>query len=230
MAFGRGHASFTIDTLKLAKDSLPAAVTEPPPVFPELLNTPHPLDSSTESISNDYDYKLKLKLNFNSSFRTLHDPLKEDNRKNYILNKWKEEWLLLPRELKAAFQKTKNPSKVKPNISKAKASSAKKTTLNIDFNNYEEKTTGNDEDEEDKDEEKQDENTEVDENDDEGKAKGTEKKKLTDNENEVDGEIPDEQEEEDMDEYEAADYIESYFDPGDGDDFDADDDGGDGGD
>ena len=34
MAFGRGHASFTIDTLKLAKDSLPAAVTEPPPVFP----------------------------------------------------------------------------------------------------------------------------------------------------------------------------------------------------
>ena len=34
MAYGRGHASFTIDTLKLAKDSLPAAVTEPPPVFP----------------------------------------------------------------------------------------------------------------------------------------------------------------------------------------------------
>ena len=32
---------------------------------------------------------------------------------------------------------------------------------------------------------------------------GTEKKKLTDNENEVDGEIPDEQEEEDMDEYEV---------------------------
>lgn len=34
MAYGRGHASFTIDALKLAKDSLPAAVTEPPPVFP----------------------------------------------------------------------------------------------------------------------------------------------------------------------------------------------------
>ena len=34
MAFGRGHASFTIDTLKLPKDSLPAAVNEPPPVFP----------------------------------------------------------------------------------------------------------------------------------------------------------------------------------------------------
>lgn len=38
MAFGRGHASFTIDTLKLAKDSLPAAVTEPPPVFPVSMN------------------------------------------------------------------------------------------------------------------------------------------------------------------------------------------------
>lgn len=34
MAFGRGHATFTIDTLKLQKDSLPAAVNEPPPVFP----------------------------------------------------------------------------------------------------------------------------------------------------------------------------------------------------
>lgn len=34
MAFGRGHALFIIDTLKLAKDSLPDAVTEPSPVFP----------------------------------------------------------------------------------------------------------------------------------------------------------------------------------------------------
>jgi len=109
MAFGRGHASFTIDTLKLAKDSLPAAVTEPPPVYPvciiikyyekrsilyifsiilkELVNTPHPL---IENPVNDYDYKLKLKLNFNSSFRTLHDPTKDDHEKNFILNKWKE--------------------------------------------------------------------------------------------------------------------------------------------
>ena len=40
------------------------------------------------------------------------------------------------------------------------------------FLKYEEKPTGNDEDDEDKDDEKQDENTESDENDDEGKAKG----------------------------------------------------------
>ncbi|CAF1267547.1 unnamed protein product, partial [Adineta steineri] len=65
--------------------------------------------------------------------------------------------------------------------------------------------------------------------DDEGKPKVTEKKKLTDNENEVDGDII-EEDEEDMDEDEAADYIESYFDPGDREDDDLDDDGGDGGD
>lgn len=59
-------------------------------IFKELLNTPHPLDSSTENSNNDYDYKLKLKFNFNSNFRTLHDPLKEDSEKTFILNKWKE--------------------------------------------------------------------------------------------------------------------------------------------
>ena len=31
-----------------------------------------------------------MKLNFYSSFRTLHDPLKDDHEKNFILNKWKE--------------------------------------------------------------------------------------------------------------------------------------------
>jgi hypothetical protein len=53
----------------------------------ELLNTPHPL---IENPINDYDYKLKVKLNFYSSFRTLHDPTKDDHEKNFILNKWKE--------------------------------------------------------------------------------------------------------------------------------------------
>lgn len=112
MAFGRGNASFTIDALKLSKDNLPATVTEPPPVFPvciivksyekrwivylfsiilkELLNTPHPL---IENVIHDFDYKLKLKLNFNSSFRTLHDPTKSDHEKNFILNKWKEGYI-----------------------------------------------------------------------------------------------------------------------------------------
>jgi hypothetical protein len=52
-----------------------------------LLNIPHPL---VENPINDYDYKLKLKLNFNSSFRTLHDPTKDEHEKNFILNKWKE--------------------------------------------------------------------------------------------------------------------------------------------
>lgn len=37
MAFGRGHASSTIDALKLPKDSLPADVNEPPPIFPVFL-------------------------------------------------------------------------------------------------------------------------------------------------------------------------------------------------
>ncbi|CAF1267433.1 unnamed protein product [Adineta steineri] len=229
MAFGRGHASFTIDTLKLAKDSLPAAVTEPPPVFPELLNTPHPL---VENPINDYDYKLKLKLNFNSSFRTLHDPLKEEHEKNFILNKWKEEWLLLPRELKQASRMNRNLSRIKPNLAKKKilpVNKKKKTTFNIDLNTYEEKQDGEDDDEQD--EEKVDENADINENDvdDEGKPKVTEKKKLTDNENEVDGDII-EEDEEDMDEDEAADYIESYFDPGDREDDDLDDDGGEGGD
>lgn len=53
----------------------------------ELINTPHPL---IESQANDYDYKLKLKLNFNSSFRTLHDPKKDEYKNNFILNNWNE--------------------------------------------------------------------------------------------------------------------------------------------
>ena len=105
MAFGRGHASFTIDTLKLAKDSLPAAVTEPPPVFPvgrsspsfvilfdllskELLTSPHPLN---ENPANDYDYKLKVKANFNSHFRALHNSSTRGKKKGECrLNSWKE--------------------------------------------------------------------------------------------------------------------------------------------
>ncbi|CAF2443211.1 unnamed protein product [Rotaria sp. Silwood2] len=228
MAYGRGHASFTIDTLKLAKDSLPATVTEPPPVYPELLNTPHPL---IENPINDYDYKLKLKLNFNSSFRTLHDPTKDDHEKNFILNKWKEEWSLLPRELKQASRINKNLLKMKPNLSKKNITppkKKKKTIFNIDLNIYEEKEI-DDDDENEQQEEKNDDNVDVNENDDDNEGKSKEKKKLTDNENEVDGEIPQE-EEEDMDEDEAADYIDTYFDPGDRDDDDFDDDGGDGGD
>ena len=53
MAFGRGHASFTIETLKLAKDSLPAAVTESPPVF---LEGCRKADRTNESI-NHFDLK-----------------------------------------------------------------------------------------------------------------------------------------------------------------------------
>ncbi|CAF4860429.1 unnamed protein product [Rotaria sp. Silwood1] len=133
MAFGRGHASFTIDILRLAKDSLPATVTEPSPVYPELLNTPHPL---IENPINDYDYKLKLKLNFNSSFRTLHDPKKDDHEKNFILNKWKEEWSILHRELKQASRININASKTKPNLIKKDIETKtkkKKTTFNIDL-------------------------------------------------------------------------------------------------
>jgi hypothetical protein len=56
-------------------------------IIKKLVNTPHPL---VKNIANDYDYKLKLKQNFNSSFRILHDPTKEDHEKNFLLNKWKE--------------------------------------------------------------------------------------------------------------------------------------------
>ncbi|CAF3364431.1 unnamed protein product [Rotaria sp. Silwood1] len=231
MAFGRGHASFTIDILRLAKDSLPATVTEPSPVYPELLNTPHPL---IENPINDYDYKLKLKLNFNSSFRTLHDPKKDDHEKNFILNKWKEEWSILPRELKLASRININASKTKPNLSKKNITienKKKKTTFNIDLNTYEEKETGAGDDEgDDEQEEKNDDNVDINENDEDNEGKLKEKKKLTDNENEVDGEVPNEEEDEDMDADEAADYIDTYFDPGDRDDDDFDDDGGDGGD
>ncbi|CAF0765202.1 unnamed protein product [Rotaria sordida] len=228
MASGRGHASFTIDTLKLAKDSLPATVNEPPPVYPELLNTPHSL---IENPINDYDYKLKLKFNFNSSFRTLHDPTKDDHEKNFILNKWIEEWSILPRELKQASRININSSKFKPNLLKKNIitqNNKKKTRFNIDLNVYEEKPMGDGDDDDEQEEGKKDDNADVNENDDdnEGKLKDAEKKKLTDNENEVDGDVPNE--EEDMDEDEAADYTYSYFDPGDRDDDDFDDDGGDG--
>ncbi|CAF3155845.1 unnamed protein product [Rotaria socialis] len=231
MAFGRGHASFTIDALKLAKDSLPADVNEPPPVFPELVNTPHPL---IENPTNDYDYKLKLKLNFNSSFRTLHDPTKIDHEKNFILNKWKEEWSILPRELKQASRININSSKIKPNLSKKNIRTQNKKTktlLNIDLSTYEEKQSGDQDEDDEPDDEKNDDNIEINENDEdnEGKPKDIEKKKLTDNENEIDGEMANE-EEEDMDEDEAADYFDSYNDSGDRDGDDLDDDGGDGGD
>ncbi|CAF0742534.1 unnamed protein product [Didymodactylos carnosus] len=181
MAYGRGHTSFTIDTLKLPKDSLPLAVTEPPPVFPHI---------TSSFISSRLEWSL-LPRELRKACRTALRDAKKTQPQRIIKPSVTKKTKKIVRNM--IDDDIVDLNKYGDDVEEVENEEAEDQT---DEKIVDDDGTINDADIDDEDEKK-------------AKAQSENKKKLTDNENEVEA-VDDEQMEEDMASDEADDYIRNY--------------------
>lgn len=197
--FGKSSMSFTTEQLGFAKgEVLPPPVLQPPPKYPILEHKPMPF-----SITTEMSYLLELKRDYTEYFRespynVQSEELKKDierysDRYQDILTdksgyESRYDWLKLPAELKPAVRKLKSQNTGQPK--------KKQKTVDIESKLLElekkENTMQGDTQEE---EEKPDEETE---------------------EKETDEIVEDEEEELDEEMDEGTDYVNNYFDNGEG--------------
>lgn len=204
---GRGrNVSFNVEALGFGRgEALPGPILQPPPLFPARDFKPVPLETG-----EDYDYMVALKQEFRGTVRKSVFYLKPSEKAKDIerysdkyqqaqeaAEKWTPDWRRLPAELKAKEKKArKTKSTVKPNLVARKKAKKAPEEIQKTLEALEKKELEDKDDEEDDNEDQQEEG---------------EKEKKEEGVEEEEEDIIDEEELE-----EETDYIQSYFDNGEG--------------